>query len=120
MTDRATALGNIAVGDIFNAECPSGAGLLCLTLSVTEHAIQARTVTTQRLYEFDRRLGRRLGGKSECVIDSVAALPADIHNILLGLDRRYRLGKDPDRFALTADEKRALVFVASFYPANQL
>ena len=120
MTGRTNALETIAVGDIFHAECSNGASLICLTLSVTDHAIRARTVTTQGIYEFDRSQGIRLGGKTKCTIDSIVALPADIHAVLLGLDLRYRLRKAPDHIALTRAEIDALDFVDTFYASNQL
>jgi hypothetical protein len=135
MTPRETALRNIAVGDIFHAGATNGASLLCLAMAVTETTIQARNVATQIVYVFDRRSGIAdwlVGGKSyECAIDSVAPLPSDIREILLGLDRKgreaeYRAIEDPDRpwpseeTRLTKDQLRALLFVADFYPANPL
>jgi hypothetical protein len=51
-----------------------------------------------------------------CTIDSVAPLPVDIHNVMLGLDRKMRL-----RFEkLSRAEKDALLFIADYYPANPL
>lgn len=47
MDDRKDALRLLAVGEIFHAEAPNGASLICLTLAVTETGIHARTVTTQ-------------------------------------------------------------------------
>jgi hypothetical protein len=49
-----------------------------------------------------------------CTIDSIAPLPVDIHNVLLGLDRKMRLRFDK----LNTAEKEALKSVADFYPAN--
>lgn len=120
MIDRRTALGTIDVGDIFHAEHPNGASLICLTVSVTDAMIVARTVTTQQYYEFNRETGVARAGAVECVIDSVAPLPGDIHNVMLGIDRKFGTERHLERFKLTEDEKRALVFVASFYPANPI
>ncbi len=120
MTGRASTLASIAVGDIFHAECPNGASLICLTLEVTEHAIRARTVTTQREYEFDRRHGLRLGGQQRCAIDSVATLPSEIQGVLLELDLRYRLKTAPNYVALKRAEIDALDFVDTFYASNPL
>ena len=51
-------------------------------------------------------------------MDSVKPLPQEVHQAFLELDRRYRLGGDPERFKLLDAEKRALNFVASYYPEN--
>jgi len=132
MPDRATALKNIAVGDIFHASAANGASLLCLTMSVTRSIIQARNVTTQIIYDFDRRTGIAdwyvFSSHYLCAVDSVAPLPADIREIMLQLDRKgreseYSQAEDPERpwisgeGSLTAEEKRGLLFVSYFYPA---
>ena len=97
--------------------------------------ILARNVATQIIYLFDRRTGHAQwnvqGMIYDCAIDSVAPLPPDIHEILLGLDRKgrdveYRRAADPDwemplgQARLTAEEKRGLLFVSHFYPENPL
>jgi hypothetical protein len=122
MADRKTALGKLAVGDIFHAESPNGASLICLVTSVTETTIQARTVTTQRHLEFDRQTGIAEYGDEPiiCTVDSTAPLPVEIHNVMLGIDRKFRLEQDPERLKLNDAEKRALVFVDSHYSSNQL
>src|SRR6266404_266350 len=131
MADRKTALRNIAVGDIFHAEAPNGASLICLTRRVTETIIYARRVTTQSYHEFDRATGVEECERDPCTIDSATPLPADIHRIILGLDRKYReaeyrRAEDPDRpwdpgeSRLTDDQKRGLLFVVSFYRENPI
>jgi hypothetical protein len=132
MADRETALKNIAVGDIFHASATNGASLLCLTISVTESTVQARNVATQIIYDFDRQTGIAdwyvFSRHYLCIVDSVAPLPADIHEIMLQLDRKgreseYCHAEDPDRpwtvgeGSLTAEEKRGLLFLSYFYPA---
>jgi hypothetical protein len=135
MTNREEALRRIAVGDIFSAEGSSGSTRICLTMSVTETIILARNIPTQAIYEFDRRTGVAVRYFSSTpyyyTIDSVAALPANIHEILLGLDRKYREGeykraedpewqRPPSEVALTEDQSRALLFVSHFYPENPI
>ena len=90
MANRGAALNSLAVGDIFHAESPNAASLICLVLAVTETTIQARTMTHQIHLEFDRQTGVAEWGDDRvpCVVDSVAPLPADIHNVMLGLDRK--------------------------------
>jgi hypothetical protein len=122
VADRRTALANLVVGDIFHARSPNGASLICLVLSVTETAIQARTVTTQRHLEFDRITGvaELRDGPTLCTIDSTAPLPVEIHNIMLGIDQKFRLEQDPRRLRLNDAEKRALIYIDSYYALNQL
>jgi hypothetical protein len=72
-------------------------------------------MTTQYDLEFDHLTGICEWGNSSGTIDSIAPLPADIPETLLGLDQRYRSGGEG---RLSDAEKRALIFVASFYPAN--
>jgi len=119
---REIALRSIAVGDIFHGTCPNGASLICLVISVTEATIHARRVTTQEDIEFDRELGveRSGDGRVLATIDSVAPLPADIHEVMLGLDRRYRFGHGLERLKLTDVEKRAFSFIHDYYPSNRL
>jgi hypothetical protein len=115
--DRPAALRSLAVGDIFHAEGDNGASLICLITAITDTAIQARTVTSQLSLDFDRQTGIGGWGKGTCVVDSIAPLPTEIRDALLGLDRRYALGGDPK---LLDAEKRTLVFVGSFYAANPI
>ena len=115
MRDRTDALRTLGIGDIFHGEGSNGASLLCLVTGVTETTIEARTMTSQYALEFDRRTGTCVWGKGAGTIDSIALLPDEIRDALLGLDRRYRVGDDA---TLSDREKRALIYVASFYPAN--
>jgi hypothetical protein len=48
---------HLTVGDIFHADCPNGAHLICLATSVTETVIIARSVTNDQYMEFDRKTG---------------------------------------------------------------
>ncbi|MDR3557338.1 MAG: hypothetical protein P4L55_21495 [Syntrophobacteraceae bacterium] len=125
MIDLKLSLSNLAEGDIFHGECPNGASLICLVTSVSETVIEARTVTTQLHFQFDRQTGIAEWGDEPviCTIDSVAPLPMEIHKVMLGIDRKFRQEHDPDdpdRFKLSDAEKRALIFVASHYPSNPL
>jgi hypothetical protein len=118
MADHKAKLSRLVAGDIFHAECPSGASLICLVEAITNEKIEARRVTTQDHVTFELSTGLSLpdNGETRCMIDSIAPLPVDIHNVMLGLDRKMRL-----RFAkLDRAEKDALLFVADFYPANPL
>jgi hypothetical protein len=117
MTDRRTAISSLTIGDLFHAEGDNGAKLICLVTGVIEKTVEARTVTSQIWLEFDRRTGIGKRGNGTCEIDSIAPLPIEIRDVLLGLDQRYVRGEDPK---LLDTEKRALLFVGSFYAANPI
>jgi len=100
-------------------------------LSVDKEVVQARRVTTQENVEFDRTTGAQVGDDRQipCAIDSVAPLPPEIHGVFLDMDKKNRelmamdeesRFADLERLKLTAAEKKALLFVADYYPANRL
>jgi len=109
--DRKTQLTRLLPGDIFHASCSNEASLICLVEEVSENRIVARRMTTQERLSFDRFTGREIGDRAACAIDSTAPLPVPIHNILLGLERKMRLQRDPEKFKLDRDEREALMFV---------
>jgi hypothetical protein len=132
MMDREAALRSIGIGDIFHAciHPDSGPSYICLALQVREDAILARRMTTQSVHWFDRATGAEIED-GRVVIDSVAPLPGDIHEIMLGLDRKFqeiefRQAEDPDweppegSSRLTPEQRRAFSFIAEFYPAHLL
>lgn len=131
MTDRETGLANLSVGDIFHAEYPNGASCICLVISVGETNIYARRVTTQENLLFNRQTGIEevAAEQPQAVIDSVAALPPDVHNTLLEMNKKYETlmamdaasrFEDLDRHKLSGAERRALSFVYDHYPSNPL
>lgn len=124
MIDRKAALDCLVIGDIFHATSADGAPLVSLVTSITGTTILARTMTTQYPLKFDRQTGKgKLKGEVRavpCTIDSIAPLPVDIHNVMLGLDRKFRLEWKEDRIKLNEDEKRALLFLDSHYESNPL
>jgi hypothetical protein len=131
MLDGNPDLSSLAVGDIFHATSPNSASLICLVLSVTPKTIEARRITTQESLSFDRQSGMEKTGPEQAlaIIDSVAPLPSEIYNVFLDLDRKYGAlmamdeesrFQDLEQFKLTDAEKKALIFIASHYPANPL
>jgi hypothetical protein len=116
---------NLAVGDIFHADCPNGAHLICLATSVTETTIHARSITNDQYMEFDRTTGTGIvtwrDRKTPCAIYSTSPLPEDVHNIILEMDRKTRFAEDPINRSvqdesqpwLNDDERRALRYVAT-------
>jgi hypothetical protein len=130
MTARENALGKLDDGDLFDAEDAAGPTRICMVMSITKTTIVARSITVQETIEFDRLTGAAKP-PFDFVITSVAALPRDIHDIFLGLDRKYRearanVAKDPNwvpptgHFALTEDQKRAFLLSHDFYKQNPL
>ncbi len=95
-----------------------------------EDKIFARRTTIQSVHWFDRKTGMEIGD-DRVMIDSVEPLPEDIHQIILGLDQKYReiefrQAEDPNweppegSSRLTPDQRRAILFIAKFYPAHPL
>jgi hypothetical protein len=121
MIDRKTLLSSLTIGDVFHAVSPRGADLICLTVSVTETTIRARRVTTQEYFEFDRQTGvEKCDDQTVCKIDSVAPLPLAVLNILLGMDRKFRLERDLERHKLTDAEIKAVMYTGPHYASNPL
>jgi hypothetical protein len=121
MTDRAELLGRLVVGDMFHAQAPNGASLVCLVTTVSSDKIYAKRMTSLDNLEFDRQTGIESGPDSVASrIDSVTPVPVDIHNIWLGIERKFRLEHQPDRFKLNDDEIRAIKFINDHYPANPI
>jgi hypothetical protein len=105
MTERQAALKRIAVGDIFHAciRPDDGPSYICLALQVREDRIFARRMTIQSVHWFDRATGVEMYRENE-----------------------DQWAEDPDweppqgSSRLTPDQRRALIFIADFYPAHPL
>jgi len=87
--------------------------------------VRVRTVTSQYALEFDRATGVAMpnieGEHVACTVDSVAELPDNVRDALLGLDEIYSDHTRQDEpHPLTEIERRALVFAALFYPQNPI
>ncbi|MCP3391233.1 hypothetical protein NLM27_20825 [Bradyrhizobium sp. CCGB12] len=117
--DHSTALTTLVEGNIFQASFPNGASCICLVNSIADDEIRATRITTQEKFVFDRATGAAVigDGLAVCTINSIAPLPAEIHETLLQLDRRYGSGDYP---TLRREEIDALLFVEGFYPAHPL
>ena len=92
-----------------------------LVFRADDASIFARHVTTQTVVEFGRDgQSRVVEGGGTCTIVSVAPLAPNDYAIVLGLDRKMRLGQPPDGFRLSDDEVRLLADSHRFYKANLL
>jgi hypothetical protein len=119
-TRREALLRSLTAGDIFHAEGANGESLLCLAIHVGETTIDVRTVTGQIPLQFNRQTGEGRWGDTKCNIDSVVTLPSEVHNIILGIDRKYRFESNDQRLKLTGPERKALLFVSSHYSSNKM
>ena len=134
MGDREELIRQLSDGNIFHAAYPNGASCICLVLTVSDDEIKSRRVTTQEVLIFDRRTGieKDIHARALAVIDSIAPLPAEIFNVFLSMDGKYmafknldekarsRLELDPERRKLTDAEKKALLFIDTYYTENPL
>ncbi len=129
MDEKETALGKLAVEDIFHARnSVTRASLTCLVTAVDEATIYARRIHTQEDVQFDRKTGVKRGNVNT-KIDCAAPLAPEIYDILVGLDRRYqaqmelvRKGREPDMMQArqTPDERRAHSFLDRHIAANPI
>jgi hypothetical protein len=128
LSDRATALQNLWVGDIFHARSPNGTSMVCLVTEVDEGTIHARRIHTQDELQFDRLTGIKFGSVPSR-IDCVARLPTDIHELFVEMDRKHRelaallrkgITPDLERRRLTPDESRANGFIKAHVAANPI
>ena len=109
------ALHELRVGDFLHAAFSGGGTVVALTLDVTATTIRVRDICRQEEMEFDRDTGeaRRAGLAIPCRVYSTEQMPAEHHEALLGLDRKYRLGRalTEEESKLTPAEKKALILV---------
>ena len=119
MPDRETLIRNITIGDIFRAQSPNGASLICRARKVTKAAIDAQRLFMRgETFLFDRITGMANSDGVPCRIDSVAPLPEDIRQVLLALDHRHRTSNNLDDAKLSEAEKHALLFIYDHYREN--
>lgn len=130
--DRESLIRRLSVGNIFHAEYPNGASCICLVLAVNAHEISVRRITTQENLIFDRLTGieKDVHAEALAVMDSVAPLPQDVFEVFLDMDKKFmarmnldkesRLKLDAEQRRLTGPEKKALLFVDTYYAENPL
>jgi hypothetical protein len=130
MKNRKSLLSTPRAGNIFHAQAPNGASLICLVTSISQDTIQARRVTSHETLEFDRVTGleKVAEGEPVAVINSIKPLPPEVHDVFVALDRKYGAvhGKkevfeqNPEYFRLSKTEKDALLFIDTHYSSNLL
>ena len=122
MDARSKALRTLDVGDIFYGNSPNGASLICLVTLITDTAIHARRVTTHDELRFNRMTGRVEMEEDRIAdaIGSICKLPAEIHETMLGIDRKFRFETDIEKLKLTDAEITAFLFIKRHYADNPL
>lgn len=92
-------------GDLVHGRCDSGQTLVCLVEAVGRDRIATRRITTQEPVTFDIETGDGMGAPGGG-LDSIVPLPLDLHDVLLGIDRKRRLLDRP--FGLAEQDARDL------------
>lgn len=114
MTEKRIDLQKLRPGDLFHAQYPGGQTLTGLTLEVTATRIRGRDITRQEILEIDRVTGVSIpAGGDPCTIYSTEALPPDLYEAIIGLDRKYGSGRrlTDEETKLTLAERKALIFI---------
>jgi hypothetical protein len=109
----------LTVGDLFHAS-GDPRKLVGLVIAVTDRSVYARNVMGDAYHEFDRHTGIEQAHGSDMVIDSIEPLPVEIHAVILGIERKYRLTMDRSRGRLTETEKSALALAFSHYEKHAI
>jgi len=118
---RKQVLDAIKQGDVIYGIAAGGQEKLMLVYKTTPDTIYARHVTTQTRVEFDRGgRSKRCDGGGSCTIVSVAPLPAEEHDIVLGLDRKMREATELTGLKLSKAEIRMLLMKTEFYQSRPL
>ncbi|WP_316236464.1 hypothetical protein [Bradyrhizobium sp. SZCCHNR1015] len=122
MKERKTSVSDLMVNDLFHAAFSNDAVKICIVTERDDSTFTARALTTQETFRFDRRSGVSIPFEADgavCTIDSVAPLPNDVRDALLGHDRRCRTSKDPDAGRLSVTERHALLDAQKLYEVNR-
>lgn len=113
-------LSYLVVGDIIFGTWPDGGTLLCLITELSGGLIITRRLLSGGTIVFDAETGRKVKPENISYIASIAPLPLDIYQTFMNLDRRHRLLQKEEDGLLTDVEKKALFWIADYYPANPL
>ena len=121
MPTRDQALNAISVGDIVFGLGAGGQEKLLLVYKTDRDGFSARHLTTQMTFKFGRdgKTGVRADG-GYIQIASTAKLPPDMHDVALGLDRKWAARPEYPDTILSKAEIRLLLSYAAFFKANPL
>ena len=115
----------LETGDILAARVPGGNNIPFLVVTADANSINARAITSQIPLVFDRSTGEALDDPDDHPrrvwrISCVQPLPLEIHQLMLSLDRRMRLGSNGITNPLDEGDKRALLYVGDYFEANAI
>ena len=121
MSSRDQALGELRVGDVIFGVGAGGQEKLLLVFEVGQKGFSARHVTTQMPFSFGRDGKTRVDADGGFVtIVSTARLPPEMHEVALGLDRKWAARPDYPDTVLSKAEIDLLLKYAAFFRANPL
>jgi hypothetical protein len=111
----------VDVGDVIFGVAAGGQAKLMLVYEADERKILARHVTTQAKVEFARDgQSRWCDGGGSCTIVSTAVLPAEKRDVVIGLDRKMRAGREHPDFVLSSAERQLLLSIDEFFRSRPL
>lgn len=113
--DWRSKLSWLVPGDLVHGRDEGKQDLICLVESVEPDRIKARRITTQERVTFYIDTGENID-VAGCRLDSIMPLPVEVHDVLLGLDRKMRLGNQQ----MSEAEKAALDFADEVSLAHPL
>jgi len=120
-SSRLRKLKHVERGDVILGVDGGGRDKLLLVYKATKSRIFTRHVTSQKKVEFGRDgHSKKIRGGGRCSIVSTRPLPPTEYGIVLGLDRKMRLGQFPDGFMLTNDEVRVILKNCAYFMARPL
>jgi hypothetical protein len=119
---RQRALNAVKIGDVIYGRSGAGNDKLLLVYDVDETSIFARHITSQTWAKFHRADGNAeaVASGGTCTIVSTAALPPELHETAVGLDRKFRTGKAYPDFVLSKAEIGLLRTYAELFRAHLL
>lgn len=121
MSSREQALSTIRVGDVIFGLGAGGQSKLLLVYKVDRGGFSARHITTQMTFKFGREGKTRVDANGGYVmIISTAALPPDMYDVALGLDRKFAARSEYPDSMLTKSEIALLLTHRDFFQANLL
>ena len=115
VSDLPSKLSWLVPGDIVHGRGEGKQNVICLVESVEPNRIKTRRITTQELMTFDIGTGENIEAPG-CRLDSIMPLPVEVHDVLLGLDCKMRLGNQQ----MSEAEKVALDFADEVFLAHPL
>lgn len=121
MSSKAQALAAIQVGDLLLGIRDDARADLLLVYRTEDDAFWARNVPNQATYKFGRDgTGRRLEDGRSCTIVSIKALPPNMHEAAIGLDRKWAAKPEYPDTILSKAQIQLLLTYEEFFKADVL